>query len=117
KEQRFSELALEYLPLFLSEDDYRKIDSMLVPERIRATLEKEHRLLLSPAGIVARQWIAHDPIGMVPLAFEKLQALQFDPGYELYDGYLFNRNGNSMTVFLELEYSGSETGKNALLFA
>jgi len=117
KEQRFSELALEYLPLFLSEDDYRKIDSMLVPGRIRATLEKEHRLLLSPAGIVARQWIAHDPIGMVPLAFEKLQALQFDPGYELYDGYLFNRNGNSMTVFLELEYSGSETGKNALLFA
>ncbi len=116
KEQQFSALALQYLPLFLEEQDYRQIDSLIQPERIKATLDKEHKLLLSPAGMVAKQWIAQDPVGMVPIAFQKLQALQFDPGYELYNGYIFSKDGQRLTFFLNLSHPASETGKNAILF-
>lgn len=116
KEQQFSAIALQYLPLFLEEQDYVKIDSLIRPEQIKATLMREHKLLLSPAGMVAKQWIARDPVGMVPIAFQKLQSLQFDPGYELYNGYIFSKDGKRLTFFLDLTYPASETGKNALLF-
>jgi 1-acyl-sn-glycerol-3-phosphate acyltransferase len=116
KEQQFSALAIQYLPLFLEEKDYDQIDSLIQPERIKETLVKEHNLLLSPAGMVAKQWIAQDPVGIVPIAFQKLQALQFDPGYELYNGYIFSKDGKRLTFFLDLTYPASETGKNAALF-
>lgn len=116
KEQQFSALALQYLPLFLEEKDYARIDSLIRPDRIRETLIREHNLLLSPAGMVAKQWIAQDPVGIVPIAFQKLQSLQFDPGYELYNGYIFSKDGKRITFFLDLAHPGSETGKNAVLF-
>lgn len=116
KEQRFTELALQYLPLFLEEKDYLQIDSLIQPDRIKETLEKEHKLLLSPAGMVAKQWIAQDPVGLVPIAFRRLQSLQFDPGYELYNGYIFSKDGKRLTIFLDLNYPASETGKNAVFF-
>lgn len=116
KEQQFSTLTQQYLPLFLEAQDYNTIDSLLQPERIKATLEKEHKLLLSPAGIVAKQWIARDPVGMVPLAFAKLKALNFDPGYELYDGYIFSKDGKRLTFFLELKHAAAETGINGQFF-
>ncbi len=116
KEQQFSALALQYLPLLLDEADYTTLDSLIQPERIRTTLEKEHRLLLSPAGIVVKQWIASDPVGMVPLAFGKLKSLNFDPGYELYNGYIFSKDGKRLTFFLDLKHAASETGANGRFF-
>ncbi len=116
KEQQFSAIALQYLPLFLEENDYNTIDSLIQPERIKTTLNREHKLLLSPAGIVAKQWIAQDPIGIVPLAFSKLKTLNFDPDYELYNGYIFSRDGKRLTFFLELNHASSETGINGQFF-
>ncbi len=116
KEQQFSAIALQYLPLFLDESDYPVIDSLIRPEQVKSTLDKEHKLLLSPAGIVAKQWIAQDPIGMVPLAFSKLKSLNFDPGYELYNGYIFSRDGKRLTFFLELKHAAAETGINGRFF-
>jgi 1-acyl-sn-glycerol-3-phosphate acyltransferase len=116
KEQQFSAIALQYLPLFLEESDYQKIDSLIQPVQIKSTLEKEHKLLLSPAGMVAKQWIAQDPVGIMPLAFQKLQSLQFDPGYELYNGYIFSSDEKRLTFFLDLKNPASATGKNAVFF-
>jgi len=116
KEQQFSALALQYLPLLLEEQDYRTIDSLIQPGLVKATLAKAHKILLSPAGMVAKQWIARDPVGIVPLAFRKLQALQFDPGYELYNGYIFSQDGKRLTLLLDLVHPASETGRNAAFF-
>lgn len=117
KEQAFSVLALQYLPLFLEEKDYRQIDSLIQPERIKETLIKEHKLLLSPAGMVAKQWIAQDPVGIVPIAFQKLQSLQFDPNYELYNGYIFSKDNKRLNFFLTPHYPAGATGENEILFA
>ncbi|WP_162902920.1 trifunctional MMPL family transporter/lysophospholipid acyltransferase/class I SAM-dependent methyltransferase [Taibaiella koreensis] len=116
KEQQFSTLALQYLPLLLEAQDYRTIDSLIQPAQLKATLAKEHKLLLSPAGMVAKQWIAQDPAGIIPIAFRKLQSLQFDPGYELYNGYIFSRDGKRLTFLLDLSYPASATGRNAVFF-
>lgn len=112
QEQQFSQVAMTYLPLFLDKADYKLIDSLTSPDKLKETLEREHRLLLSPAGTMAKQWIAADPVGILPLAFRKLQMLSFDPNYELYNGYIFSKNEKKLTFFLEPVYPASETGKN-----
>ena len=116
QEQLFTDIALQYLPLFLNEKDYVKIDSLIRPEAIRTTLEQEHKLLLSPAGVVAKNWIAKDPVGIVPLALEKLKALGFDPNYQLYDGYIFDQQTKRLYFFLELNNPASATGANQPFF-
>ncbi len=116
-EQRFSDLVLAYLPLFLTEEDYTQLAQMIRPENVRISLEKEQKLLLSPAGMVAKQWLASDPVGMIPLAFDKLKSLQFDPGYGLYDGYIFSADNRRMVFFLDLKQPASATSINALFFA
>lgn len=112
KEQQFSDIALQYLPLFLNEEDYRKLDTLTNPERMPASMEQLHKLLLSPAGMVAKNWVAADPVGMIPLAFDKMQSLNFDPNYELYNGYIFNKSLNKLTFFITPKYASGETGKN-----
>ncbi len=117
KEQQFAALAIDYLPLFLEESDYIKIDSLTQPAVIKETLVREHKLLLSPAGIVAKQWIAADPIGMVPIALQRLQSLNFDTAYQLYNGYVFSKDERRLNFFMESAFAASETGKNQMLFA
>lgn len=117
REQQLADLALQYLPLLLTAADYDKIDQLIDPHQLAKTLHRQRQMLLTPTGMVMKQWVAHDPIGMVPLAYQKLQGLQFDPNYELYDGYVFSKDGKRLTFFMELSNASSETGKNARLFA
>lgn len=116
KQQQFIRLTLNYLPLLLDSSDYRYIDQLQDPDTLLKTLKNERRLLLSPAGLVLGQWIARDPLGMTGLAMKKFQDLQFDPSYELYDGYLFNEQERKLNFFITLNAAPSETGKNEPFF-
>lgn len=104
------------LPLFLNEQDYLKLDTLLQPERINQTLAANRKILLSPAGMVYKTLVAQDPVGMSGLVWSKLKALQFDPNYESYDGYLFSNGQRNLTFFLKSKYKASETGKNGAFF-
>lgn len=104
------------LPLFLNEHDYLKLDTLLQPERINQTLASNRKILLSPAGMVYKTLVASDPVGMSGLVWSKLRALQFDPNYESYDGYLFSNGQRNLTFFLKSKYKASETGKNGHFF-
>ena len=116
QEEALVQIFQENLPVFLTEKDYQQIDSLTSPEVIRQTLEQNRRVLLSPASVVMKQFIAQDPVGISGLVWKKLSALQFDPSYELYDGYLFSNNQRLLTFFLKPEYKASETGENAVFF-
>jgi 1-acyl-sn-glycerol-3-phosphate acyltransferase len=115
-EESLAEIFNQYLPLFLTEQDYRRIDTLIRPERIQQTLTNNKTILLSPAGMVYKQIVAKDPVGISGFVWSKLKALQFDPSYEPYDGYLFSNNQKRLTFFLKPEYPASETGKNSEFF-
>lgn len=116
-EEALADIFSKHLPLFLSESDYKRIDTLIQPERIKQTLEHNRSILLSPAGMVYKRIVAQDPVGISGFVWSKLKALQFDPGYEPYDGYLFSNNQKRLTFFLKPEYPASETGKNSEFFA
>jgi 1-acyl-sn-glycerol-3-phosphate acyltransferase len=117
KEQAFTHIAIQYLPILLDEADYQTIDTLLQPERIATNIEKQRKLLLSPAGMVAKDWISNDPIGILPLAFQKLKSIQFDPNYELYNGYILSKDNKRLTFFVELNHSASATSQNKSILA
>ena len=116
-EEALADIFSRYMPLFLTEQDYEKIDSLIQPERIKQTLENNRQLLLSPAGIVYKRVIAQDPVGISGLVWSKLKQLQFDPSFETYEGYLFSNNQKRLTFFLTPKYPAGETGKNSRFFA
>ncbi len=116
-EESMSRIFAEHLPLFLTEKDYLALDSLTRPERIRQSVAANKKVLLSPASIVLKSMIAADPIGMSKTVWAKLALLQFDPDYELYDGYIFSKNGRRLTFFLKPKAQSSETGVNSRFFS
>ena len=65
----------ENLPIFLTENDYSKIDSLISPEAIDISLEKNYKTLISPSGFVLKNYILQDPIGIKSLAIARLKAI------------------------------------------
>ncbi len=116
QEEAIVEIFNNNLPLFLNEQDYKQLDSLITPEAIHNTLLQNRQVLLSPASVVMKQFITRDPVGISGLVWKKLSALQFDPSYELYEGYLFGNNQRQLTFFLKPKYKASETGENAKFF-
>ncbi len=116
-EQQLINVALNYLPLFLQVDDYKRIEELIQEDEVAHSLQSQQKLLMSPAGMVAGQWISSDPIGMLGLVMEKFQNLHLDNSYELYQGNLFSNDFKKINFFLESIYSASETGQNNVLFS
>ena len=109
-------LFYENIPLFLMESDYRKIDSLLLPENINASLEKNIRTLISPTSFILKKYILQDPVGISSLALSKLRQFQFEEGFEMQDGYIFTNNKKNLLLFIDPANPPSETGKNAIFF-
>ncbi|MBS1771941.1 MAG: MMPL family transporter [Bacteroidetes bacterium] len=104
------------LPLLLTDDDYKRLDTLTEATHISNTLAANKKILLSPASVVYKNLVAQDPVGMSGLVWSKLRALQFDPNYETYEGYLFSNNQKNLTFFVKSKYKASETGKNSAFF-
>jgi 1-acyl-sn-glycerol-3-phosphate acyltransferase len=115
-EESLGQTFTTHLPLFLTEQDYKALDSLSQPDHIRNTLAANKKILLSPASVVYKGIVASDPIGLSRNVWSKLSALQYDPGYELYDGYIFSRDGRQLTFFLKPKYAAAQTGINSKFF-
>ncbi|HTE27120.1 1-acyl-sn-glycerol-3-phosphate acyltransferase [Flavitalea sp.] len=102
-----------HLPLYLDEKDYRTIDSLITPGRIRTTLERNIRTLTSPAGLALKTMIARDPVGINTLGLAKMQGLQYDENFELYDNFVVSRDYHHLLLFITPKFLPANTGKNA----
>ncbi|HTL08921.1 MAG TPA: 1-acyl-sn-glycerol-3-phosphate acyltransferase [Chitinophagaceae bacterium] len=105
------------LPLYLDEKDYARIDTLLQPAVLRATLERNIRTLGSPAGIALKSMIVKDPTGISMLGLKKLQQLQFDENFELYDNYIVTKDQQRLMLFITPAFPPNNTGKNQQLLA
>ncbi len=104
----------EHLPIFLEDHDYEKIDSIRQPGNAVKVLESNYRQLISPAGVVVKRIIVKDPLGFSFLALQKLQQLQYDDNFELYDGYIMTKDHRHLVFFISPVYPPSETGNNSI---
>ncbi len=106
-------VIFNHLPVFLNEEDYGTLDSITTPEGSRHALRHQYQQLISPAGLALKKLIISDPVGFSFLALRKLQKLQYDDNFELYDSYIMTRDRRHLVFFIQAGYGSNETGKNA----
>lgn len=102
-----------HLPVFLEEKDYDSIDALITTGRLNQTLQQDYQTLISPAGLVMKQMIQADPVGISWLGIRKLQRLQYDEQFELYDGYVMTKDQCHLLLFITPVHPPGATGKNA----
>ncbi|MFH0865726.1 MAG: 1-acyl-sn-glycerol-3-phosphate acyltransferase [Bacteroidota bacterium] len=107
------EVFYSYLPLFLDESDYVRIDSLITDTTIKHSLEKNYRTILSPSGFIMKKYIRRDPVGISSIVLNKLKQLQFDENYEVYNGHIFEKGRKNLLIFINPVFPTSETDNNA----
>ena len=105
----------DHLPIYLNDKDYQTIDTLITPARLKETLEQDFRTLTSPAGLALKNMISKDPVGISLLGIKKIQQLQYDENFELYDNYIVTKDQQHLILFITPFYPPNNTGKNALL--
>ncbi|MEP7278558.1 MAG: 1-acyl-sn-glycerol-3-phosphate acyltransferase [Bacteroidota bacterium] len=105
----------EQLPLYLDEQDYAAIDTLISPAVLQKTLQNNIRVLGSPTGIAFKSMIVKDPVGISFLGLKKLQQLQYDSSFELYDNYILTKDQQHLLLFITPAYPPNNTGKNQVL--
>jgi 1-acyl-sn-glycerol-3-phosphate acyltransferase len=103
------------LPVYLTEKDYQTIDTLITPAKVKQTLQYDYRTLASPAGIALKSIISNDPVGISFIGLKKLQQLQYDKNFELYDNYVVTKDHQTLLMFITPAYPPNNTGKNGVL--
>lgn len=103
-------------PLFLSDDDYKRMDSLLAePDYVSTCMQNIKRMLAFPTASFVIESVQADPLNLYSPALQRLTALNATEGYRVEDEYLFNETGDKAFAFLTSPYSGSDTKNNAIL--
>lgn len=107
----------ENLPLFIDDADYVKIQEKLRHDSIAETVSANYRNIISPTGIVTKDFILQDPLGISFIALKKLQQLGNSDDFILEDGFILTKDKQKLLLFINPKLPGSETEKNTLFVA
>lgn len=110
---RTMDFVYDNLPLFLDKNDYKIISGKLQKDSISASTETNYRTLISPSGIVSKDMILRDPLGLSFLALKKLRQLGVTDDFVLKDGFLVSTDEKNILLFITPKYASSETAENS----
>lgn len=106
-----------HLPVFLTDNDFMRLDSLLTEEAIDRRMQENMRNLLSPTGAGLKQILPRDPLGLGTATFESLRDLQMTANYTIYDNHIFSSDMSTHVFFLTPRYATGSTGKNEVLIS
>ncbi|MBC7451302.1 MAG: MMPL family transporter, partial [Cytophagales bacterium] len=109
------DLLYNNLPSYLTEDDYKRIDSITSESGVKESLESDYRKLISPASMVLKQFLLKDPLSISSSALNKLQGLQAEDSYVLHEGYIFRKDKKTIVLFITPSHPPNETKINGPL--
>lgn len=103
-------------PLFLTDDDYKRMDSLLAePNYIATCMQNIKRMLAFPTASILIEGVQADPLNLYSPALQRLNALNATEGYRMEDEYLFNETGDKAFAFFSSPFNGNDTKNNAIL--
>lgn len=108
------DFVYQNLPYFLDEKDYASLEKKLNNDSISQQVENNYKTLISPTGIVAKDFIVNDPLGISFVALKKLQQLSIGDDFILKDGFVITKDESTLLLFINPKLGGSETEKNTL---
>ena len=111
-----TDFVYQNIPYFLSESDYRRMDSLLsLPDYITRRLQADKQMLMFPVGGLLSDNISRDPLNLFTPVVQQLRQTDTAMNYELYDGCIFSPDMKRAIVMLTSPFGPSETRQNAQL--
>ena len=112
------DFVYQHIPYFLTDDDYRHMDSLLADDGyVQTQVANVKQMLMFPASGLLSENLQRDPLNIFTPVVSQLQPASAAVNYELYDGYIFSPDLKSAIVTITSPYGTSETEKNAELLA
>lgn len=107
-----ADFVYDNLPLFLSETDYQRLDTLLASPNIAALMQRNYTNLISPAGFALKDYIMRDPLGLGSETLKHLQDFQLESNYEIINEHIFSKDGATLLMFVTPVFNTGSTGKN-----
>ncbi|KGO91295.1 MMPL family transporter [Flavobacterium subsaxonicum] len=102
------------LPLFLDDSDYKQIEQKLSADSIASVVNSNYRNIISPSGLVTKDFVLQDPFGISFIGLKKLQQFGMEDEFHLQDGYVITKDNQKLLLFINPKLPGNETEKNTL---
>ena len=100
-------------PLYMTEADYSRIDSLLsIPGYVARELAEDKRSLMFPSGDLVVSYIQADPLHLFSPVLQRLRTSAANSNYEIIDDCIFTRDGKGL-AFLTSPFGMSESGMNS----
>ncbi len=104
------------LPNLFTEADARALEIKLDPGEVRAYLTVMRRKLAGPEGMVLKDVVAADPVGLSALVVNKVLPLQTGFGdAQIVDGRITSGDGRHVLMMAEPKFSSSDSKASASL--
>ena len=107
------DFVYENLPLFLDENDYLLISNKIKSDSIEAITNTNYKSILSPSGMITKNMILKDPLGLSFIALKKLQALNIGDQFILENGFVVTKDKKNILLFITPKLESSETSNNS----
>lgn len=115
---RVADFICDNIPYFLTEDDVRRMDSLLAqPSFIPSRLAADRELLMLPSAGMTASRMKKDPLGLFTPVLSRLQDTHAQMHFAFYDGCLFTPDMQQAIVTLRSPFGNSETEHNTRLVA
>ena len=103
------------LPVFLSEEDYKIIDTIIASQNIQKTLVSDYSTLISPVSFVTKKLIAKDPLYLTPIALKKFSSFNIGNNFQVFGRYFISIDHRNL-IILVTPVSTNKTASNNVLF-
>lgn len=111
-----ADFAYSNIPYFITEQDFRHIDSLLSnPPFVDEQLQRDKQMLMFPAGGLLSDNLQRDPLNIFTPIVSRLQSTASGLNYEIYNGCIFSPDMRKAIVMLTSPYGASETENNSSL--
>lgn len=114
---RLFETIQQHLPVFLTEADYKKIDTLIQPHEVAKSVSRAGSILSIPSATPIKNVVLNDPSGISFIALKKLQQLQYEDNITLYENHFLTRDKKNLLLFITPAFAAGNTGKSQQLFA
>lgn len=103
------------IPFYLSEDDYKNIESLINDDHFKSALENDKTILSSPAPAIIKKAVQLDPAGLFTNTLKNLQNLKPSENYTFKDGFVFQEKQKRGILFFKTDGKQTESGKNSVI--
>lgn len=102
----------EYLPIFITPEQYELLEDRVSPEGIDQSVGNVYNVLTSPSGMIVGDVVMRDPLNIGTPLLQKFEQFNPDMQYEIYDGRLFTADLSTMLIFIQPSNGMGDTGNN-----